>query len=77
MNNRLHSNMYRRPKFLEVLLEIRREMALEADYDVDLFAEMARSGNRSTSPKRSQIEPSQEPSPDNNEAIELRSSRGA
>ena len=38
--------MYRRPKFLEILLEIRREMALEADYDVDLFAEMARSGKR-------------------------------
>lgn len=37
--------MYRRPKFLEVLLEIRQEMAREADYDVDLFAEMARSGN--------------------------------
>ena len=39
--------MYRRPKFLEKLLEIRREMALEADYDVDLFAEMTRSGDRS------------------------------
>jgi hypothetical protein len=38
--------MYRRPKFLETLLEIRREMAREADYDVDLFAEMARSGTR-------------------------------
>ena len=38
--------MYRRPKFLEVLLEIRREMALEADFDVDLFVELARSGNR-------------------------------
>lgn len=38
--------MYRRPKFLEVLLEIRREMALEADYDVDLFAEMTRAGSR-------------------------------
>ena len=37
--------MYRRPKFLEVLLEIRQEMAREADYDVDLFAEMVRSGN--------------------------------
>ncbi len=36
--------MYRRPKFLEVLLEIRQEMAREADYDVDLFAEMIRSG---------------------------------
>ena len=32
--------MYRRPKFLEILLEIRREMAAEADYDVDLFAEL-------------------------------------
>ncbi len=37
--------MYRRPKFLEVLLDIRQEMAREADYDVDLFAEMVRSGN--------------------------------
>ena len=36
--------MYRRPKFLEILLEIRRDMAHEADYDVDLFAEIARSG---------------------------------
>jgi|CXWL01.1.fsa_nt_gi hypothetical protein len=40
--------MYRRPKFLEVLLEIRREMALEADYDVDLFTELARSGQRTS-----------------------------
>jgi hypothetical protein len=37
--------MYRRPKFLEILIEIRQEMAREADYDVDLFAEMVRSGN--------------------------------
>jgi hypothetical protein len=36
--------MYRRPKFLELLLEIRQEMAHEADYDVDLFVEMARHG---------------------------------
>ena len=36
--------MYRRPKFLEVLLEIRQEMARQADYDVDLFAEIVRSG---------------------------------
>jgi hypothetical protein len=35
--------MYRRPKFLEVLLEIRQEMSRQADYDVDLFAEMIRS----------------------------------
>lgn len=36
--------MYRRPKFLEVLIEIRQEMSRQADYDVDLFAEMIRSG---------------------------------
>jgi len=38
--------MYRRPKFLEVLHTIREEMSREADYDVDLFAEMVRSGAR-------------------------------
>lgn len=40
--------MYRRPKFLEILLEVRREMAHEADYDVDLFAKTARTGARQT-----------------------------
>ena len=44
--------MYRRPKFLEVLLDIRVEMAHEVDYDTDLFAEMIRSG-RHTNPTRS------------------------
>ena len=38
------SLMYRRPKFLEVLHAIREDMSREADYDVDLFAEMVRSG---------------------------------
>ena len=38
--------MYRRPKFLEVLHTIREEMSREADYDVDLFAEMVRSGTQ-------------------------------
>ncbi len=38
--------MYRRPKFLTVLHEIRETMSREADYDVDLFAEMVRSGTR-------------------------------
>ncbi len=38
--------MYRKPKFLEVLHEIREEMSREADYDVDLFAEMVRSNQR-------------------------------
>ncbi len=37
--------MYRRPKFLEKLLDVRREMSLEADYDVIAFAEMARTGS--------------------------------
>lgn len=38
--------MYRRPKFLEILLDLRQEMAAEADFDVELFAEMVRSGQR-------------------------------
>ncbi|MFV0388595.1 MAG: hypothetical protein ACK5NT_07560 [Pyrinomonadaceae bacterium] len=36
--------MYKRPKFLELLLEIREEMSRNADFDVDLFAENIRSG---------------------------------
>jgi hypothetical protein len=36
--------MYRKPRFLEVLHEIREEMSRAADYDVDLFMEMVRSG---------------------------------
>ncbi len=38
--------MYRRPRFLEVLHTIREEMSREADYDMELFAEMVRSGMR-------------------------------
>ena len=36
--------MYRRSKFLEVLIQIRQEMAREADFDVDLFAQSLRTG---------------------------------
>lgn len=36
--------MYRRPKFLTVLIRIREVMSREVDYDVDLFTEMIRSG---------------------------------
>jgi hypothetical protein len=36
--------MYRRPRFLEELHAIREEMSREADYDVELFAEMTRTG---------------------------------
>jgi hypothetical protein len=38
--------MYRKPRFLEDLHAIREEMSRECDYDMDLFAEMVRSGNR-------------------------------
>ncbi len=38
--------MYRRPRFLEMLHAVREEMSREADYDVELFAEMARTGAR-------------------------------
>ena len=38
--------MYRRPKFLTVLIRIRETMSREVDYDVDLFTEMVRSGVR-------------------------------
>ena len=45
--NKIKSDdIYRRPKFLTVLHEIRETMSREADYDVDLFAEMVRSGTR-------------------------------
>lgn len=36
--------MYRKPRFLEMLIDIREEMSREADYDVDLFTEMIRTG---------------------------------
>ncbi|MBI3654343.1 MAG: hypothetical protein HY231_25225 [Acidobacteria bacterium] len=38
--------MYRKPRFLEELHEVREAMSRECDYDVDLFAEMVRSGKR-------------------------------
>jgi hypothetical protein len=44
----IEDQMYRRPKFLEVLHAIREDMSREADYDVDLFAEMVRSGVQPT-----------------------------
>lgn len=36
--------MYRRPRFLEALLDIRREMAKDASHDVYLLAEVVRTG---------------------------------
>lgn len=38
--------MYRKPLFLEILHGIREEMSREADYDVELFAEMVRSDRK-------------------------------
>lgn len=38
--------MYRKPRFLEELHAIREEMSRECDYDVDLLAEMVRSGRK-------------------------------
>jgi len=55
--------MYRRPKFLEILLEIRQEMAREADYDVDLFTEIARSGKRPAASPGDEVE-AREQTPD-------------
>ena len=58
--------MYRRPKFLEVLIKIREEMAREADYDTDLFAEMVRSGGGAGKRKAhslSDVESIEEPKP--------------
>ena len=48
LSTKIKDQMYRKPKFLEVLHEIREEMSREADYDVDLFAEMVRSGVQPT-----------------------------
>lgn len=44
--------MYRRPKFLEVLLELRESMSREAGYDVDLFAEIVRTGDRAANARQ-------------------------
>lgn len=38
--------MYRKTRFLEELIAIREEMSRECDYDVEMFAEMIRSGKR-------------------------------
>jgi hypothetical protein len=47
--------MYRRSIFLEALIAIRQEMAREADYDADLFAEMVRSGRKTPGSRRHDI----------------------
>lgn len=47
--------MYRRPKFLEVLIEIREQMAREADFDMNRFVELIRNGEFSTDVKNSTL----------------------
>jgi len=51
--------MYRRSKFLELLLEIRQEMAEEAGHDVDEFVEKLRdtSGSQTAKPVSDKAEP--------------------
>lgn len=53
--------MYRRPKFLEILIEIRQEMSRAADYDIDLFAEMIRSGKFAENDNRHDLSDRREP----------------
>lgn len=65
--------MYRRPKFLEVLLSIRQEMARESDYDVDLFAEMVRAGKFSKDEKRFEL--SREPEPEKKKKVAKRKTK--
>lgn len=54
--------MYRRPKFLEVLLSIREEMAREADYDIDMFVQIVQTEKRrnKTKPANKRKAPMQE-----------------
>ena len=66
--------MYRRPKFLTVLHEIRERMSREADYDVDLFAEMMRSGARPKHGPARNIRGQRKHSPRNDE-IEIEPTR--
>lgn len=47
--------MYRRPKFLEILLEIREEMSREAEFDIDLFVDKLFPADQSKQPKDRKI----------------------
>ncbi len=52
--------MYRRPKFLEILVEIREQMSRDSDFDSDLFAEMVRSGKISKMQKKFSLKESKD-----------------
>jgi hypothetical protein len=62
--------MYRRPKFLTVLHEIREAMSREADYDVDLFAEMVRAGAQPEHGPKRNIRGFKKRAPRNEDVIE-------
>ncbi len=59
--------MYRKPKFLAVLHQIRETMSREADYDVDLFAEMVRTGAQPEQGPRRNIRGFKKRAPQNDE----------
>jgi hypothetical protein len=44
VNNGFTNAMYRRPKFLDILLDIRSSMSAEADNDIGDFVQAIRSG---------------------------------
>ncbi|MCO6510002.1 MAG: hypothetical protein J5I65_04345 [Aridibacter famidurans] len=68
--------MYRRPKFLEILLEVREQMARDADYDVDLFAELVRSGKITEGHDPHDLSPNGTRSP-NGKVVEKRRDKGS
>ncbi|MBI4468640.1 MAG: hypothetical protein HY650_04880 [Acidobacteria bacterium] len=46
--------MYRKPRFLELLQEIREEMSRECDYDMELFAQRFGNGKATAEKPASQ-----------------------
>ena len=68
--------MYRKPRFLEVLHAIREEMSREADYDVDLFTEMIRSGSRPAHSTERNIRGFKSRAPREAESVEETQKRG-
>lgn len=65
--------MYRKPRFLEVLHDIREEMSRDADYDVELFAEMVRSNRLPRSGPERNIRGYRRRAPGRNETGEINS----
>jgi hypothetical protein len=68
--------MYRKPRFLEMLHAIREEMSREADYDVDLFTEMVRSGARPAHGAERNVRGFKSRAPREAESVEVTQKRG-